>query len=246
MGLSLGLIIEEGLSIETLRRIIGSIANTAREAGVEVVTGDTKVVERGQASEIFVNTSGVGLMRNDFDFSPDRIEADDVLIINGPIGDHGIAVMSVREGLSFTSAVKSDAAPLAGMVESVLDVCGGAIKCMKDPTRSGLAGALNEMARKVGIVLDEDKIPVRPEVRGACDMLGLEVMTVANEGKMIMAVSPGQAEKTLEVLHSHPFGSEAAVIGRADKRAGLVRMKTLIGGERIVDVPYGQELPRIC
>jgi len=246
LALSLGLIIEEGLCLEIFRQIMDSVARTAREADVEVVTGDTKVVERGSASGIFITTSGVGQMRRDMDFGPDRIAAGDVVIINGYIGDHGIAVMSLREGISFVSTVKSDVAPLAEMVGKVLDMCGPAVKCMKDPTRGGLAANLNEIARKVGILLEEDKIPVRNQVRGACELLGLDVLSVANEGKMLFVVSEKEAQKALEALNNHPLGRDAAIIGRVDDKAGLVRLKTSIGGERIIDTPYGEELPRIC
>lgn len=246
LALSLGLIIEEGLSLEIFRQIMDSVASTAHEANVEVVTGDTKVVERGSASGIFITTSGVGQMRRDMDFGPDRIATGDVVIINGYIGDHGIAVMSLREGISFVSTVKSDVAPLAEMVGKVLDACGSAVKCMKDPTRGGLAANLNEIAKKVGILLEEDKIAVRDQVRGACDLLGLDVLSVANEGKMLFVVSENEARKALEALKAHPLGRDAAIIGRIDEKVGLVRLKTSIGGERIIDTPYGEELPRIC
>jgi len=246
LALSLSLIIEEGLPLDTLRKILTSAALAADEADVKVVTGDTKVVEKGSANGLFINTSGVGLMRKDLDFTFERIVTGDVIIINGPIGDHGIAVMSARKGISFASSVKSDVAPLAEMVGQVIDGCGAAVKCMKDPTRGGLAANINEMAQKVGFVLDQQAIPVRPEVEGACDLLGLDPLTVANEGKMIFAVSPDVAPQTLDILHAHPLGTSAAIIGHADDKKGLVRMKTTIGGERIVETPYGQELPRIC
>jgi len=234
IALSLGLIIEEGLAVETLRRVLASAAAAARQAEVEIVTGDTKVVEKGAASGLFVTTGGVGLMRDGLDFSAERIEPGDVLIVNGTVGDHGIAVMSVRQGLSFVSTVESDVAPLGGLVGAVLDRCGAGVKCMKDPTRGGLAANINEMARKVGFVLDEQAIAVRPDVAGACEMLGLDVLTVANEGKMLFAVSPEIQESMIEVLAKHELAS------------GQVRMKTAIGGERVVETPYGEELPRIC
>ena len=246
MALSLGLVIEEGVPIETLRRVLGSAGDRAREAGVKIVTGDTKVVERGAGFEIFINTSGVGAMRTDLDFTAGRIAPGDALIVNGPVGDHGIAVVSVREGLQFAAGVQTDAAPLAEMVGRAVDACGAAIKCMKDPTRGGLAANINEMAQKVGFVLDENAIPVRPAVRGACELLGFDVLTVANEGKMLFAVSPEAADEVLRVLRSHPLGHDAAVIGHADERAGSVRLRTAIGGERIVETPYGENLPRIC
>ena len=244
--MSLGLIIEEGFEIEKLRRILRSVAMTAKQASVPIVTGDTKVVEFGAADEIFINTTGIGIMRSGLDFTHSRIAPGDVLIINGTIGDHGIAIMSVRKDINFSSPIVSDCAPLADMVARVLDGCGDAVKCMKDPTRGGVASTVNEMAQKVGFVLEEKAIPVLPVVRGACDILGFNVLTVANEGKMLFAVAPQAAQKTLEILKNHPLGKNAAIIGFADDRPGLVRMKTFIGGERIVDMPYGQELPRIC
>jgi hydrogenase expression/formation protein HypE len=246
LALSLAMIIEEGLPLKTLQKILRSVGESAQQANVNVVTGDTKVVEHGEAGEIFLTTSGIGLMRPHLDFAPERIEPGDLILINGAIGDHGIAVMSVREGLQFESPIESDVAPLAEMVGSVLDACGDKIKCMKDPTRGGLASNLNEMAQRVGFILEEDKIPLRKEVLGACDMLGLDFLTVANEGKMIFAVTPDAAQKALDTLHSHPLGRQAAVIGHADDRAGLVRLNTRIGGQRILDTPYGEELPRIC
>lgn len=246
LALSLALIVEEGLPMNTLRRILKSVSDAACQAQVEVVTGDTKVVERGSANQLFITTSGVGIMPSNLDFTPGRIEPGDVLIINGAIGDHGIAVMSVREGISFASSVKSDVAPLAQMVQKVIKGCGPAVKCMKDPTRGGLAANLNEMAQNVGFVLEEEKIPIRPEVQGACDLLGLDALTVANEGKMLFLVCPDSASKTLDILRDHPLGAEAAVIGRADDKKRLVRLKTALGGERIIDTPYGRELPRIC
>lgn len=246
LALSLGLIIEEGLAMETLRQVLQSVAQAARQGCVEVVTGDTKVVERRATGGLFITTSGIGEMREDIDFSPERIRPGDIVIINGFIGDHGISVMSVREGISFVTTVTSDVAPLYDMVAKVLDVCGPAVKCLKDPTRGGIAANLNEIARQVGLVLEEPKLPVRPEVQGACELLGLDVLTVANEGKMLFVVSPESAEEALTTLRSHPLGRHAAIIGWADEHKGLVRLKTTIGGERIVEIPYGQELPRIC
>ncbi len=246
LALSLSLIIEEGFPLDDLRKILASTAQAADEADVKVVTGDTKVVEKGSANGLFINTSGVGLMRKDLDFTFERIVTGDAIIINGPIGDHGIAVMSVREGISFASSVKSDVAPLAEIVGQVIDGCGAAVKCLKDPTRGGLAANVNEMAQKVGIVLDQQAIPIRPEVEGACDLLGLDPLAVANEGKMIFAISADAALQALEILHGHPLGAGAAIIGYTDDKKGFVRMKTTIGGERIVETPYGEELPRIC
>lgn len=246
LALSLALILEEGLSLDTVRTVIRSIADTAREASVEIVTGDTKVVERGAANQLFINTSGIGTLSPHLDFCPIRIQPGDALIISGTIGEHGIAVMSVREGIHFISSVKSDVAPLADMVGQVLEACGDSVKCMKDPTRAGLAGAVNELAVNVGFLLKETVIPVLPSARGACEILGLDPLTVANEGKMLFAVHPSAVEKTLRVLRRHPYGLQATVIGFADDKVGLVRMNTSIQGERIIDIPYGEELPRIC
>ena len=246
IALSLALIIEEGFEIEKLRRILRSVATTAKEVSLPIVTGDTKVVEFGAANEIFINTTGIGIMRDNLDFTHSRIASGDVLIINGNIGDHGIAIMSVRKEINFSTPVRSDCAPLYDMVAKVIDGCGDAVKCMKDPTRGGVAANVNEMAQKVGFILDEKAIPVLPAVKGACDILGFNVLTVANEGKMLFAVAPHAAQKAVEILKSHPLGKNAAIIGLADDRPGLVRMKTTIGGQRIVEMPYGQELPRIC
>ena len=246
IGLALAMIVEEGLEIDTLRRVLQSVAEAAKEAQVEVVTGDTKVVERGAANELFLTTSGVGVMPAGMDFGAERIEDGDVVLINGPIGDHGIAVMGARENLGFVAPVESDVAPLAGLVSEVLAGCGSAVKCMKDPTRGGLAANLNEMAQKVGFTLEEKRIPVRAAVHGACEMLGLDVLTVANEGKMVFVVAEDAVDKVLEIMRGHELGRGAAMIGKAGGKRGLVRIKTRIGGERVVDMPYGKELPRIC
>lgn len=246
IALSLSLILEEGLPMETLRTVLRSAAQTATEAGTQIVTGDTKVVERGGATGVYINTAGIGRLSTDMDFTADRIEPGDALIVNGPLGDHGIAVMSVREGIAFESAVRSDVAPLNTMVHQVLDACGDGVRCMKDPTRGGVAATVNEMARGVGFELDEATLPVRNAVRGACDLLGFDVLTIANEGKMLFVVSPDREGAALDALHNHPLGKDAAIIGRADDRIGSVRIATSIGGRRIVETPYGEELPRIC
>ena len=246
VALSLAMIIEEGLPIETLRRILKSVAEAATEAQVAVITGDTKVVERGSANGLFLTTSGVGRVRQGVQLGPGCIRPGDVLLINGPIGDHAIAVMSAREQLGFVSPVVSDVAPLADLVQELLKACGRAVRCMKDPTRGGVAASVNEMAEQVGFVLAEQAIGVRPAVRGACEILGLDVLAAANEGKMLMVVAPEAQEQALAVLKAHRLGREAAVIGRADERAGLVRLATGLGTERMVETPYGRELPRIC
>lgn len=213
-----------------------------------VVTGDTKVVNRGDADGIFVNTSGIGVMRAGVETSGKRACAGDRVIVSGTIGDHGIAVLSKREGLEMESSALSDAAPLNGMLEGVLAL-GESVKFLRDPTRGGLASALNEFARStgLGVELEEDQIPVRPEVRGVCELLGMDPMYVANEGKCVAVVASDVAEAALKRLHEHPLGQGARDIGQVvAKPPGRVLMKTEIGGTRIVDTLVGEQLPRIC
>jgi hydrogenase expression/formation protein HypE len=248
--LSCAFILEEGLKMEDLQRVAVSCGEAAKEAGVLLVTGDTKVVEKGKGDSLFLNTSGVGLVKKRL--SPSRVRPGDAIILSGTIGDHGIAIMSVREGLEFEGEIRSDSAPLYPLVERLLDSF-QEIHCLRDPTRGGAASALNEIAAAagVGMILEETAIPVRAEVQGACEILGLDPLYVANEGKMIAFVAKEEADKALEALRSHPLGREAAIIGQVTGQeagcpTGTVIMRTAVGGERIVEMMSGEQLPRIC
>jgi hydrogenase expression/formation protein HypE len=249
LALSAGLILEEGLQMEDLRRIVASMRGAAASVGVPIVTGDTKVVDRGKGDGVFVNVTGVGLVREGIEISPRRARPGDAVLVSGEIAVHGIAIMSVREGLSFDTALVSDSAPLDGLVESVLAAAGEKVHVLRDPTRGGVASTLNEIAAqaKVGIRLEETKIPVSEDVRGACEILGLDPLYVANEGKCLVIVAPEAADAVLSALKGHPLGKAAARIGEvvAD-HAGKVVMKSRIGGLRIVDLLTGEQLPRIC
>jgi hydrogenase expression/formation protein HypE len=246
--LAAAFILEEGLALSDLKRIVASMRAACDEAGVALVTGDTKVVDRGKGDQIFITTTGVGLVPEGRSISIRSARAGDRIILSGTIGDHGIAIMSVREGLEFETVLESDTAPLAELVEVMLEACPG-IRAMRDPTRGGLSSALNELAdaSNVGVTLDEAAIPVRPEVRGACEMLGLDPLYVANEGKLIAVVPPEDAERLANVMRTHPLGCNASIIGTvvAD-RPGLVTMRSLVGGERVVTLLSGEQLPRIC
>jgi len=246
--LTLSLVIEEGLPIDALRQVLRSAAETARDAGVQIVTGDTKVVERGKADKLFINTAGVGVPVEGASVSASNVRPGACVIINGPIGDHGIAVVSRREGIEFKTPVESDVAPLWGLVERVLDAC-PAVQAMKDATRGGLAAVLNEVAAAsdTGLAIRESDVPVRDAVRGACELFGYDPLYVANEGKVVVFCPAGDSEAVLAAMRAHPLGRDAAVIGEAtDGRPGRVLMDTSIGGRRIVDMPYGEQLPRIC
>lgn len=246
--LSAAFVIEEGFPFSDLRKIVTSMKKAAKEAGVKIVTGDTKVVERGSADNLFINTAGVGLLPKGIKISGGNAQPGDVIILSGTIGDHGIAVISARENLVFTNSFKSDVAPLNHLVEAMLRT-GQEIHAMRDPTRGGLATALNEIAEqsKVGIRIIEEKIPIREEVAAACEMLGYDLLYVANEGKLIAFVAPEGAEKVLEAMQKAPYGRDAAIIGEvlSEPRARVV-MKTRVGGTRIVDMLTGDMLPRIC
>ena len=246
--ISAGLILEEGLPMETLARISMSMARAAEQAGVQIATGDTKVVNRGHGDGIYINTSGIGLIPENVSIGPELARPGDVVFISGTVGDHGIAVMSVREGLKFETEIKSDTAPLAGMVAAMLKAT-SAVHCLRDATRGGLAAVLNELAQasQVGIEFDEMKVPVRGEVTAACEMLGLDPLFIANEGKMVAILAAEAAELALNAMQASPYGREAAVIGRvvAD-HAGMVLARTSVGGTRVVDLPAGELLPRIC
>jgi hydrogenase expression/formation protein HypE len=247
--LSIGLILEEGFPLESLRRIVLSIRQAAKQAEVVIGAGDTKVVNRGKADKIFINTSGIGLIDGTYTITPKRIEAGDKILLTGCVADHGIAVLSKREGLGLESPIESDTAPLNGLVSSVLGRGGDAVHAMRDPTRGGVASVLNEFAEsaQMEIRIHEAAIPLRPAVAGACELLGLDPLYIANEGKFVAAVAPDQAEAVLGAMKAHPLGREAAVIGEvASGRPGLVSMKTAVGGWRIVDMLVGEQLPRIC
>jgi hydrogenase expression/formation protein HypE len=246
--LSLAFIIEEGLSLAELEQVVNSVRLAAGEAGVEIVTGDTKVVPRGSADRLFINTAGVGLIPDGVDIAGDKAKPGDRVLLSGAIGDHGIAVISQREGLSFATKLESDCAPLGGLVAEMLDASKN-INCLRDPTRGGLATTLNELAKqsKVSIRIDEKAIPVREEVLGACEMLGFDPLYVANEGKLVAIVPDEDADKILEAMKKNKYAKEAVVIGEvAAEPPGRVVMKTVMGGHRIVDMLVGDLLPRIC
>jgi hydrogenase expression/formation protein HypE len=246
--LSLAFIIEEGLPVADLKKIIESIASAAAEAGVSIVTGDTKVVGKGGADKLFINTAGVGAVPDRVNISASNARPGDKVIVSGTIGDHGIAVMSQREGLKFSTPVPSDCAPLNGLVSAMLAVTND-IHCMRDPTRGGLAVTLNDFAEKsgVGIVIEETKIPIAKAVRGACELLGLDPLHIANEGKLVAVVPPEKAEAVLKAMKHHKYGQDAAIIGEVTKaHPSRVVMKTSLGASRIIDMPVGELLPRIC
>jgi len=247
--LSAGFILEEGFPIADLRRIVASMAKAASDAGIAIVTGDTKVVQRGKADGLFINTAGVGIVRATGTIGQNQLQPGDKVLLSGPIGDHGIAIMLARESLDIESDIQSDSAPLHTLVASLLDALGEGVHCLKDPTRGGVATALNEIAiaSEVAIVLDEPAIPVRPEVRGACEILGLDPLTIANEGKLLAIVAPEAAETALATLRTHPSGREAAIIGAVQAEpAAMVFLRTDIGGKRVLDMLVGDPLPRIC
>ena len=246
--LSVAFILEEGLSLETLRQVVTSLSRAAREAGVAVVTGDTKVVEKGKGDGLFINTSGIGRVLPGINLSADQARPGDAIILSGSIGDHGITILSQREGLEFESPIVSDCAALHTLVAAMLEAS-PAIRCMRDPTRGGLSSALNEIAAQshVGMELDESTIPIQEAVRGACELLGLDPLYVANEGKLVAIVDPAHAERILAAMRAHPLGKEARIIGRVSQaNAGMVMMRTSLGTTRIVDMLSGDQLPRIC
>ena len=256
--LSVAFILEEGLPMEVLQRVVESLKRAASDAGVQVVTGDTKVVEKGKGDGLFINTTGIGLVPHGLDLSADRAQAGDKVILSGPIGDHGIAILAQREGLEFETTIESDSAALHTLTAEMLRIAsnspdgeevGHPIRCMRDPTRGGLSSTLNEIAEQsgVGIQLEEQVILVRDEVRGACEMLGLDPLYVANEGKLVAIVAPEFADELIEVMRMHPLGKEARIIGEVcEQNRGLVTMRTALGTTRIVDMLAGDQLPRIC
>ncbi len=249
VALALSLIIEEGFEFELLEKILDSISSAAKENNVGIVTGDTKTVEAGAAEKIFINTAGIGVKLAGVNLGVEKIAVGDKIIINGTIGDHGLTIISQREGIKFQSKLKSDCAGLAGLTCKLLENVSG-IKFMRDPTRGGLAAALNEISRAsaLSIEIHEADIPVKPVVQAAADMLGFDVLTIANEGKFIAIVSPQSAEECLKICKNHPLGKDASIIGRVveTRDVPVVELVTRIGGRRIVQMPYGRELPRIC
>jgi hydrogenase expression/formation protein HypE len=248
LALSAAFIVEEGLPMETLSRVAESMARAARQAGVEIVTGDTKVVERGKGDGVFINTTGIGLVRDGVELSAGAARPGDAVLVSGYLGDHGIAIMAQREGLEFDCPVASDSAALHTLVAAMLDASTG-IRALRDPTRGGLASTLNEIAgqSRAGIALDEGAIPVREAVRGACELLGLDPLYVANEGKLVAIVAPEAAGAVLAAMREHPLGRDAARIGTVtESNPGLVTLRTLLGVARVVDMLSGDQLPRIC
>jgi hydrogenase expression/formation protein HypE len=246
--LSVGFILEEGTPMEDFWRVVQSMREAAATAGVMLVTGDTKVVDRGKADKIFINTSGIGAIPEGINIAPSRAQPNDKIILSGAMAVHGIAIMSTREGLEFESEIASDTAPLNGLVETIL-AANKDVHVLRDPTRGGITSALTEIAQaaKVGMLLNEDAIPISEEVKGACEILGLDPLYVANEGKLLAITAASDANRVLAAMQSHPLGSEAAIIGEVtDEHPGFVMMKTRVGGKRVVDMLSGEQLPRIC
>jgi hydrogenase expression/formation protein HypE len=247
--LSAGFILEEGLPLATLERVVISMAETARAAGIQIVTGDTKVVNHGAVDKLFINTAGVGLVPQGRELGPSRLQPGDRILVSGTLGDHGIAVMMQREGLEFSSPLVSDCAPLNGLIADLLAACPQGVRCMRDPTRGGLVATLNEWAgtSRLGLTIEETAIPLRQEVRGACEILGLDPLYVANEGKIVVAVAPERADAALDALRAHPLGRQAAIVGRVtEEHPSRVVIETLLGAHRLLDMLVGEQLPRIC
>jgi len=256
--LSAGFILEEGLPMERLGNIVTAMAAACKKAGVKIATGDTKVVQKGHGDGIYINTAGLGVIPAGVDIGPANAKPGDVVLVSGTMGDHGIAIMSVREGLTFETEIRSDTAPLNGLVEAMMKAAGKGgdeptplqpIHCLRDATRGGLAAVLNELAgsSNMGIEFDERKVPIRPEVNAACEMLGLDPLYIANEGKLVAIVAEDVAEMVLSAMRQHEYGTGAAIIGLVvSEHPGMVTAKTSIGGMRVVDVPAGELLPRIC
>lgn len=246
--LSAGFILEEGLPMETLERVVRSMQQAAAAAGVQFVTGDTKVVDKGKGDGLFINTAGLGVVEHNVTIAPSRVQGGDVILVNGDLGRHGMAIMSVREGLAFESTIESDCAPLAGLVLALLEA-GIEIHCLRDLTRGGLASALNEIAvaARVQPSIDESAVPVLEQVQGACEILGLDPLYVANEGRFVAFVPARDSAQALELMRSHPLGQGACAIGVVKAESpGLVTLKSKIGASRILDLLSGEQLPRIC
>jgi hydrogenase expression/formation protein HypE len=252
--LAAAFILEEGLPTDDLRRIVQSMSAAARSAGVQLVTGDTKVVNRGKGDKVFITTTGIGVVEHPLTISAGKARPGDRILLSGYIGDHGMAIMSQREGLEFEGSITSDCASLHGLVSAMLATCAeasmlDAIHCLRDPTRGGVATSLNELASQshAGMLLQEHSIPVRESVRGACEILGLDPLYVANEGKLLAIVASDAADAVLESMRLHPLGGDAQIIGEVvAEHPTMVRMETLVGGSRILDVMFGEQLPRIC
>jgi len=246
--LSAGFILEEGLPMETLGTIVDSMAEACLVSGVKIATGDTKVVNHGHGDGMYINTTGIGIIPSGVDISPKNARPGDVIMVNGNIGDHGIAIMSLRAGLDFETTIRSDTAPLNSLVDLMLAET-NQIHCLRDATRGGLAAVLNELAisSQIGLEFDEKSVPIQPEVSAACEMLGLDPFYIANEGKLVVVLPENQADKVLTVMRAHPYGKNAAIIGKVvETHPGLVTARTSIGGMRVVDLPAGELLPRIC
>jgi hydrogenase expression/formation protein HypE len=246
--LSAGFILEEGLPMDDLARIMASFGRAAARAGVQVIAGDTKVVERGHGDGVYINTTGIGIVPPGRDIAAANARPGDVVLVSGTMGDHGMAILSVREGLTFDSPIVSDTAPLNGLVEALLAAVPDT-RVLRDATRGGLSAVLNELARAsgVGITFDEGRVPVNPAVRAGCEMLGMDPLYVANEGKLVAIVPAAQAEAALAALRGHPLGGDAAIIGQVtESHRGMVLARTAIGATRVVDLPTGELLPRIC
>jgi hydrogenase expression/formation protein HypE len=246
--LAVSFILEEGLNLAELETIVSLMASAAEKAGISIVTGDTKVVPRGKADKIFITTSGIGVIPKGRSIHPSRINAGDKIIVSGTIGDHGMAIMSVREGMEFESEIRSDTAALNGLVERLFEASDD-IKFLRDPTRGGIASTLNEIAGSAqkGIQIDEEAIPIQANVSSACEILGFDPLYVANEGKLIVIVSQDDAHVVLSAMKDHPFGKDTSIIGEVTSdHAGTVVMHTAIGGDRVVDMISGEQLPRIC
>lgn len=247
--LSASFVLEEGFPLAQLAAIVQEMAAAAQTAGVQIVTGDTKVVERGHGDGCYINTSGIGVLRDGIAVGPHRAQPGDAILVSGTIGDHGMAIMSVREGLEFESQIRSDCAALNGLIANVLDAVGGAVHAMRDPTRGGLASTLNEIAlsSKVGVVIDEPSVPVRSDVRSACELLGLDPVYVANEGKALFIVAAEAADAALAALRAHPLGAEAARIGHVTaEHPKMLVARTAMGSNRVIAMQIGEQLPRIC
>lgn len=247
--LSVAFILEEGLPMSTLGEIVTAMGRAATEAGVQIITGDTKVVDKGHGDGVYINTAGVGVIPPNIDIAPQNARAGDVVIVSGTIGDHGMAIMSVREGLSFDTDIVSDSAALNDLVATLLSAEASAVHVLRDPTRGGVASALNEIAQasQIGIMLDEMKLPVRPAVKAACEMLGMDPLYIANEGKLIAIVAPEKADAILSTMRQHAHGQDARIIGEVvTEHPGMLTARTPLGALRIVDMQVGEQLPRIC